>query len=442
VQRNILEAEFRRMSDRRGWGGRARRATAGEHGRERGARLAALALAGLLAGLALGGCGQSPKNLAASYLGDLQQFNYPACYAMLTAHDRAARTLKQFLGEIPMAPGVDPVWFRAILFNTRYEVGEPQVAGERAVVPVKVTMPDLPLWERTIDATVGPNESANAAADHSLQTGNYPKLTFEDAVVLVKEQHRWRVLADFARRDLMMDRHREVVAIYHSEDWPKADAAYQALLAALAKEPFTGSRGLEFFFRRELKAIEDIQGQLPASRAYIPKLVLSDVSVKESEARVPAIFGRITNAGDRGVDDVRMTVTWYAGRDTRRKVLYQESHNVIVTPIEFTGFSVAVLPFAPGETRNFGFELVAPPEIQQGSEPNLVVSSIIFSQAKAPLPKLAVPGPTLSEHGSPSASPSAAARPTPSAHATPPPRATPAAPRNGRGAHNSSRKPK
>lgn len=423
------------MIDQRGWwGGSVRRAAAGGAGERRGAGPVAAVFAGLLAALALGGCGQSPKNLATSYLADLQQFNYPACYTMLTTQDRATRTLKQFLSEIPMAPMVDPVWFRAILFNTRYEVGEPQVSGERAVVPVKVTMPDLALWERAIDATVGPDESANAAADHSLQTGNYPKLRFQDAVVMVKEQHRWRVLADFARRDLMMDRHREAVVIYHGEDYPKALVAYRALLAALVKEPFTGSRGLEFAFGRELKAIEEIQAQIPASRAYIPKLVLSDVAVKESEARVPAIFGKITNAGDRGVDDVRMTVTWYAGRDTR-KALFQESHNVIVTPIEFTGFTVAVSPFVPGETRSFGFELVAPPEIQQVSEPSLAVSSIIFSQAKALLPKLAPPGPT------PGAQPPPAGQGTPAVHATPAARANPpahsssAAHQGGPGAH-------
>ncbi len=411
------------MDDRWGWGSRRR------------VRRALVGLIGLLAALALGACGQSPKNLATSYLADLQQFNYPACYAMLTAQDRSARTLQQFLTEIPMAPNVDPVWFRAILFNTRYEVGEAQVSGERATVPVKVTMPDLPRWERTIDATVGADQSANAAADHSLQVGNYPKLRFMDAMVMVKEQHRWRVLADFARRDLMMDRHREVVGIYHSQDHAKAQAAYGALIADLAKEPFSGSRGLQFLFGRELKAIQDIRAQLPASGAYIPKLVLSDVAVKESEARVPAIFGKITNAGDRGIDDVRLTVTWYAGRDTQRKAVFQESHNVVVTPIEFTGFTVAVLPLVPGETRSFGFELAAPPEIQQQSEPSLVVSSLIFSQSKAPLPKLALPGPAPG--ASPSASPaSPAARPAPSAHPTP------AARGGARRGHNSKRKAK
>ena len=70
--------------------------------------------------------------------------------------------------------------------------------GERAVVPVKVTMPDLTLWERTIDAKAGPQDSLNAAADKSLQTGAYPKVGFEDALVMVKEKHRWRVVADFA----------------------------------------------------------------------------------------------------------------------------------------------------------------------------------------------------------------------------------------------------
>ncbi|HVA39467.1 MAG TPA: hypothetical protein VNF49_02290, partial [Candidatus Binataceae bacterium] len=384
------------------------------------ARLLALTLVN--AALLLAGCGQSPRGLATRYLADLQQFNYPACYATLTNEDRAARTLTQFLTEIPLAPDVDPIWFRAILFSTRYEVGQPQINGERAVVPVKVTMPDLTLWERTIDAKAGPQDSLNAAADKSLEGGLYPKLRFEDALVIIKQQHQWRVVADFARRDLIRDGNREAVGIYHSQDYPKAAAAYQALIAQLDKHEFSGSRGLVFFFKRRLKAIEDIQARVPAARAYFPKLVLSDVAVKMSEARVPAIFGRITNAGDRGVDEVRLTVTFYAGRGVQRKLLYQESHSVVVTPIEFTGFIRPVLPFVPGETRDFGFELIAPAQIQQQSEPSLTVGSMVFTQSKAPLPSLAIENLTAAPQpsGSPSSTPAASAPPP-----SPRPRATP-----------------
>src|ERR1700677_517966 len=140
-------------------------------------RLFALGL--INATLLLAGGGQSPQSLATRYLADLQQSNYPACYATLTDEDRAARPLTGFLTEIPLAPDVDPIWFRAILFSTLYEVGQPQVNGERAVVPVKVTMPDLTRWERTIDAKAGPQDSLNVAADKSLETGVYPKLSFE-----------------------------------------------------------------------------------------------------------------------------------------------------------------------------------------------------------------------------------------------------------------------
>jgi hypothetical protein len=373
----------------------------------------------VVAALLLCGCGQSPQSLATRYLADLQQFNYPACYATLTDEDRAARPLKQFLTEIPLAPDVDPIWFRAILFSTRYDIGQPQVNGQRAIVPVKVTMPDLMLWERTIDAKAGPQDSLNAAADKSLETGLYSKLRFEDALVMVKQQHQWRVVADFARRDLIRDGHREAIGIYHSEDYPKAAAAYQALLAQLGKQEFSGSRGFEFFIKRELKVIEDIQAQVPAAHAYFPKLVLSDVAVKMSKARVPAIFGRIINAGNRGVDEVRLTVTYYAGRGAERKTLYQESHSVIVTPIEFVGFVRPVLPFVPGETRDFGFELTAPAQIQQQSEPSLTVDSLVFTQSRAPLPKLAIENPTPGPQSS--ASPSS--KPSPSQ--SPRPRATP-----------------
>jgi hypothetical protein len=395
--------------------------------RVRGGRPRLLALALVNAALLLAGCGQSPQRLATRYLADLQQFNYPACYATLTDEDRAARSLKQFLTEIPLAPDADPIWFRAILFSTRYEVGQPQVNGERAVVPVKVTMPDLTLWERTIDAKAGPQDSLNAAADKSLETGQYPKLRFEDALVMVKQNHHWRVVADFVRRDLIRDGNRDAVGIYHRQDYPVAAAAYQALIAQLDKQQFSGSRGMEFFFKRRLKVIEDIQAEVPAARAYISRLVLSDVAVKMSEARVPAIFGRITNAGDRGVDEVRLTVSYYAGRGAKQKLLYQESHSVIVTPIEFTGFIRPVLPFVPGETRDLGFELAAPAQVQQQSEPSLTLGSIVFTQSKAPLPSLAIENltPAPQPAGSPSDTP-AASPPSPSVQPpSPGPRATP-----------------
>jgi hypothetical protein len=387
-------------------------------------RAALLALALFNAAL-LAGCGQSPRSLATRYLADLQEFNYPACYATLTDEDRAARPLKQFITEIPLAPDVDPIWFRAILFSTRYEVGQPQVNGERAVVPVKVTMPDLTLWERMIDAKAGPQDSLNTAADKSLDSDSYPKLTFEDALLMVKQQHQWRVVADFPRRDLIRDSNREAVGIYHKLDYPKAAAAYQALIAQLDQQEFSGSRGLKFFFKRRLKTIEDIQAELPAARAYIPKLVLSDVAVKMSEARVPAIFGRINNAGARGIDEVRLTVSYYSGRGAQQKLLYQESHSVVVTPIEFSGFIRPVLPLVPGETRDFGFELIAPAQIQQQAEPSLTVGSMVFTQSKAPLPTLAIEN--LAPAPQPSAAPSSTpVHPSPSPSPPPPrPRATP-----------------
>ncbi len=71
--------------------------------------------------------------------------------------------------------------------------------------------------------------------------------------------------------------------------------------------------------------------------------------------------------------------------------------------LEFTNFGRPVLPFVPGETRNFGFKLTAPTDIQQKATPDLTVTSIVFTQSSAPLPKPAAPSP------SPGASPAAAA---------------------------------
>src|SRR5262249_60039656 len=100
---------------------------------------------------------------------------------------------------------------------------------------------------------------------------------------------------------------------------------------------------------------------------------------------------------------------------------------VIVTPIEFTGFIRPVLPFVPGETRDLGFELAAPAQVQQQSEPSLTVGSIVFTQSKAPLPSLAIENltPAPQAAGSPADTPAASPRSPSVQPPSPGPRATP-----------------
>src|ERR1700736_4778091 len=97
----------------------------------------------------LAGCARRlPRGVAERYIENLRQFNYAACYQLLSERDRADRTLAEFLTEIPLAPDVSPVWFRPILHQTRYELGDEQRSadGSAASVPVRITTPDLPAW--------------------------------------------------------------------------------------------------------------------------------------------------------------------------------------------------------------------------------------------------------------------------------------------------------
>jgi hypothetical protein len=85
----------------------------------------------------------------------------------------------------------------------------------------------------------------------------------------------------------------------------------------------------------------------------------------------------------------------------------------VATPLEFTDFARPVLPFVPSETRNFGFRLTAPPDIQQKATPDLEVTSLVFTRSKAPLPKPPTPTPTATATPAAGASPAAAAAPPP-----------------------------
>ena len=227
-------------------------------------------------------------------------------------------------------------------------------------------------------------------------------------MVMVNQNGEWHLVVDFPFKENIIKEHKAAVDLYHQHDYDKAIAAYQKILDEAHKEPATGNAGLKFQYGRELAAIQNSQKQLSDAQAYVPKIVLSDVDMKMSASRVPGIFGKMTNSGDKAIDEVQFTVTYYEGKGKAKKAVFSEVHTPIATPLEFMNFARPVTPFVPGETRNFGFRLTASPDIQQHATPDLNVTSLVFTQSSAPLPKPVVPTPTPA----PGASPAAAAAPS------------------------------
>jgi len=341
--------------------------------------------------LVLGGCERNaPRKAALRYLSNLRDSNYAACYGMLSDQDRKDRTLAEFLTEIPLAPDVGPAWFHAVLRSVQFDPGDASSEGLNASIPVTITAPDLTLWERTVDASAGRDRGGAQNAARSLPADDYPKVTYGDVIYLTREHRHWHVVAGLAERDRIVDLHREAIVNYHQNDYAKVIGAYQTMLADLDRLKATGAAGLATRYRAELAAVKVVQAEIPASTAYAAKkVVLSDVAMRMSEERVPAIFGSITNAGDRALDGVQIAVTWYAGSGKHLKAAYVEKHPVVITPMEFTDFSVPVVPFVAGEKRPFGFILTAPVQVQQDAAPYVTVSAIVFTHSSAPLPKLA-----------------------------------------------------
>jgi tetratricopeptide (TPR) repeat protein len=374
---------------------------------------------GAVCAFLVAGCsGHSPSGVAQKYLDDLRMYNYPACYEILSQQDKVNRTLDEFLTQIPLAPDVSRDWFKPVLQAITYKVGEAKVEGDKANVPVEVTRPDLSLWERTIDAKLGTNDGADVVAQKDLGAGSFPKMTYTDNIALVKAADgSWKMFVDFPAKIAIYKIHHDAIEAYHKHNYDQAIQLYQEALADLNKEQATGNDGLKFVYNRELQDVQSAKASIPDAQAYIPKLVLSDVEMKMSASRVPAIFGKMTNSGDKAIDEVQFTVTYYEGKGKRKKQVYQELHIPVATPLEFTDFSRPVLPFVPGETRNFGFRLTAPPDIQQKATPDLEVTSIVFTRSAAPLPKPPTPTPTAGATPAAGASPAAAA----SAAAAPPP---------------------
>ncbi|HXR25467.1 MAG TPA: hypothetical protein VN742_08915, partial [Candidatus Binataceae bacterium] len=322
-----------------------------------------------------------PHGVAERYLEDLRQFDYPDCYSLLSEADRAARTLPEFLTEIPLAPDVSPVWFRPVLHQTQYVLGEATRDDTTAFVPVRITAPDLPRWERALNQAAGAQGVTAEAVQRSLDRGDYPRRVYDDRIFLVKEHHHWRIVAGFTARDPIVDRHRQALNDYLADRYDKAIPQWRAMIAELKGQQATGSWGLAELYGQELDRLEELRA--PAEQAYATRLTLSDVAMKMSEERMPAIFGTVRNTGDRPVDTLAVAVTWYSGRGKDLQAVYREEHPVVATPVEFTDFSRPVLPFAPGESRPFGFVLTAPADVQQQASPYVTISSVALAATPA-----------------------------------------------------------
>jgi hypothetical protein len=355
----------------------------------------------IVAILLISGCDRNPpRTVAVRYLENLRQSNYAGCYAMLSDLDRQKRTLAEFLTEIPLAPDVGPAWFHPVLQSLQFDLGDATRDGSIAAIPVTVTAPDLTLWERTLDAAAGTDQPGAQNAGRSLEADDFPKITYVDVIYVIKEHHHWHIVAGLVARDQIVDLHREAIVDYHQYEFSKVVGTYRTMLADLDRFKFTGAAGLAARYRRELAAVQVVQAEVPAATAYAAKSVtLGDVAMHMSEERVPAIFGSITNTGDRALDSVQVAVTWYTGRGKNLKAVYTEKHPVVITPIEFTDFSLPVLPFVAGEQRPFGFILTVPVQIEQEAAPYVTVSAVTFTYSAAPLPRLASAKPQSSAGG-------------------------------------------
>jgi tetratricopeptide (TPR) repeat protein len=324
---------------------------------------------------------QSPRTVAQDYMSALEDHHYDQCYAMLTEADRQVCSLDRFLTLVPLAPDVTRRWFHATLKATSFKIGEPAGQGLRRIIPIDVKAPDLVRFERIIDATVGPDADPAPVADKALAHGDYPQLAYLDDIVLVKEHHRWRVRADFPARQQAADLRRQALDLYYGGSYKEAIDYYRQAIELLEKSDATGGWGLKFRYGRELHEIEEIAGQSAAAAAYLDNLKLSEIEMRMSAQEHPAVFGKITNHGNRPLDEVRMKVTFFKGHGAARRALFIEQHIPIATPLQFTDFTIRALPLMPGETRDFGFELKAPISTQQVADPYVAVSDVVFTES-------------------------------------------------------------
>jgi hypothetical protein len=330
--------------------------------------------------------GPDPRAAAQSYLTALKAGDYQTCYRMLVESDLVHGSLDGFLGQVPMAPNVERRWFGQMEAATEYRLGQVSQRGGEAIVPVNVTTPNLVLWERMLGERNQTPQAVQAAAENQFAGGDYPRLSYRDQIVMVREGDEWRLLAGFAQRERVARLHEQALSAYHRREYDEALSLYHQALERVGKARFSGSGELADRLGREMKRVEAARASADAARSYLPKLVIKNVETKEAVSGSPAMFGQIVNAGDVTLDEVELTVSYYSDAG---KLVYTEKHTPVALPLEFTDFDMPIVPLKPGETRRIGIALNAPPEIQQQNKPRMTVSGVIFSETSPAPPKLA-----------------------------------------------------
>jgi len=266
-----------------------------------------------------------------------------------------------------------------------------------------------------------------AGAENQLAAGDYPRLTYHDQMVMVREGDEWHLLAGFAQREQIDQLHVQALSAYHQFEYDEALKSYHQMLERLGKAPFSASGELVFRLGREMKRVEAARASAAVARAYLPSLVIRNVQTKDAVSGGPAMFGQIVNSGDLALDEVELTVSYYSQAG---KLVYAEKHTPIALPLEFTDLDLPVVPFKPGETREIGIALRVPPDVQQQNKPQMTVSGVIFSEPFAAPPKLAGSGtqPLRLTTAQPQPPPSAVVTASPAPPATPIPKLENASP--------------
>jgi hypothetical protein len=336
--------------------------------------------------LALAGCtGDGPRLAAQQYLLALKTGATSRCYTMLSEPERQALTQPEFLSAPPLAPDVPARWFAPLEQATQYATEPSRVVNGMVVVPVAITTPNLDLWQRMLTDSGLPAE----VIPQQLKDHRYPLLSYIDALVMVKEHHRWHLVGGFPIKARAAQLRQQAVVAFHNYDFARAAALYHQILALLDEAPFSGSQGVALRYQREAGLVEKALSQREQARRYLARLKVTKVTRQPTRSGQAGIFGVVINQGQRSIDQFKLRVTFYSVVAGMPKAIYYEDHTPLAVPLGFVDFNPASPSLRPAGRLAFGLALHAPADIQAGARVVVAPVDLIFSASDGPPPKLA-----------------------------------------------------
>jgi len=290
----------------------------------------------------------SPDEILNSYLNASLKGRYEESYSYVSAEDKAVKNLQNYLKENEKP---DNPFAMAIASKVSYKIKKLEKSEKHATAEVEVTLPDFgSIFSDVMGAALksafggGDEKEMEKVLAKKFESGEVPLTTEEKIFKLIKGKDGWKVFLDWESEKIKKEKQAKIQKLMdEAKNLKKSMKLHGAVqkyeqILELDSEMVSAKKNLEDT-KKEIITFKE-------KRTYLKSVVLYDFKAKYyktySEKTVPGIEFKLTNKGNRTLNEVEVTVYF---KDASGTIIAEEDyHPVLVTKYSFGGNNKPLKP--------------------------------------------------------------------------------------------------